>query len=85
MKIKIFDDLFSILHLWLGFLDALLYFMKSIWINIALLLTIIYFAYESLELLEDRDLGSYIGDIIEFLLGILLFVLLKTLQIAFHS
>ncbi len=85
MRIKIFDDLLSILHLWLGFLDALLYFMKSIWINIALLLTIIYFAYESLELLEDRDLGSYIGDIIEFLLGIVLFVLLKTLQIAFHS
>jgi len=85
MEIKIFDDILSILHLWLGFLDALLYTMKSIWINIALLLTIIYFTYESLELLEDRDLGSYIGDIIEFLLGIVLFVLLKTFQIAFHS
>jgi len=85
MKIKIFDDIFSILHLWLGYLDALLYYLESVWINIALLLTIIYFTYQSLELLEDRDVGSYIGDIIEFLLGILLFVLLKTFQIAFHS
>jgi len=85
MKIKIFDDWLSILHLWLGYLDALLYYLESVWINIALLLTIIYFTYQSLELLEDRDVGSYIGDIIEFLLGIVLFVLLKTFQIAFHS
>jgi hypothetical protein len=45
--------------------------MNSPWINIALLITIIYFSYELLEYLVDLDFSSLIGDLLEFLLGLL--------------
>jgi hypothetical protein len=71
MKIKVFDDLLSLLHFFLGFLCSFLYLMSSPFINLAVLITLIYFSYEFIEALLDLDFGSLIGDLIEFFLGII--------------
>jgi len=70
MRIKIFDDSLSLLHFFLGFLCSFLYLNSSPWINIALLITIIYYAYEFIEALLDLDFSSLIGDLLEFFLGL---------------
>ena len=71
MRIKIFDDLLSLLHFYLGFLCSFLYLMSSPYVNLALIITLIYFSYEFIEFLLDLNLGSFLGDLIEFLLGII--------------
>jgi len=71
MKIKIFDDLLSLLHFFLGFLCSFFYLNSSPWINIALLITIIYFSYEFIEFMLNLDYESFIGDLLEFILGLL--------------
>jgi hypothetical protein len=45
--------------------------MSSPFVNLAILITLIYFSYEFIEVLLDLDFGSLIGDLIEFLLGLL--------------
>jgi hypothetical protein len=71
MKIKVFDDLLSLLHFFLGFLCSFLYLISSPFVNLAILITLIYFSYELLEVMLDLDFGSLIGDLIEYSLGII--------------
>jgi len=71
MRIKVFDDLLSLLHFFLGFLCSFLYLISSPFVNLAILITIIYFSYEFLEFLVDLDFASFIGDLLEFVLGLL--------------
>jgi len=76
MRIKIFDDLLSLFHFYLGFLCSFLYLMSSPYVNLAILISIIYFSYEFIEFLLDLDLSSFLGDILEFILGIIFGIIL---------
>ncbi len=67
MKIKVFDDLFSLFHFILGVVCA----------NSPRLSLIIVPVFSIYQLLEKEDPCSKVGDFIEFLLGFLVGLILN--------
>ena len=67
MRIKAFDDWKSLIHIFLGFVTELITIP-----DIKLLIITLFIAYETIELINDRDPGSFVGDVIEFTIGIAL-------------
>ena len=67
MRIKAFDDWKSLIHTLLGFITELITIP-----DIKLLIITLFIAYETIELINDRDPGSFVGDAIEFTIGIAL-------------
>jgi hypothetical protein len=67
MRIKAFDGWKSLIHVFLGFVTGLITIP-----DIKLLIITLFITYEAMELINDRDLGSFTGDILEFMTGIAL-------------
>jgi len=64
----VFDDTSSLLHALLGFSVYVIHFT---YLSLALLFTILFIAYQILEMiLLEEDVRYTIGDIIEFIVGV---------------
>jgi len=64
----VFDDSKSLLHVLLGFSVYVIHFT---YLSLALLFTILFIAYQILEIiLLEENVKYTIGDIIEFLVGV---------------
>jgi len=64
----VFDDTSSLLHILLGFSVYVIHFTYP---SLALLFTILFIAYQILEMiLLEEDVRYTIGDLVEFLVGV---------------
>lgn len=70
MKVEVFDDLHSLGHLILGFLTAIIPFLRVAIVMLFILYEIVEFMYKYGVKKKREPVENFIGDILEYFLGL---------------